>query len=392
MRAIFAVFVKETLENLRDRRALFSAFLFVPLMGPILFSVMTTLMVERVIGEADEPLRLPVIGAEHAPHLLRFMEENGAEIAALKIDIAAARAAVRNGREHFVLVIPDTFGAQLDAGAPAPLDVISDSSNSKAQRYVARTHALLEAYSRKLSALRLLARGIDPGVVATLDVRTIDMATPSARSIVLLGTLTYYLLFSLLLSGLYVAIDVTAGERERGSLEPLLCLPLERAQLVIGKIGATMFFMVLALSLTLIALSASMRHLPLEKLGMASSFNAATALKIGGAMLPMALLGAALLFVVGSFTRSYREAQTWLGAILAIPTLPILFASIANVRPSTILMTIPSLSQHLIATTLLRGDSIEPLHIAVSVVSTLFAGGLLLWIAIRLYQREKLLG
>jgi sodium transport system permease protein len=109
-------------------------------------------------------------------------------------------------------------------------------------------------------------------------------------------------------------------------------------------------------------------------------------------MLPMSIFGAALLFVVGSFTRTYREAQTWLGAILAIPTLPILFASVANVRPSTLLMAIPSLSQHLIATNLLRGDRVEPTHVLVSIISTLSVGTVLIWFATRLYRREKLLG
>jgi len=380
------------MENLRDRRALFSAFLFVPLMGPILFSVMTTLVVDRAVGEAKETLRLPVIGAEFAPNLMRFFTENGAEIVRIELDVNAARNAVHNGQENLVLVVPAKIGADFKNGESAPVELISDSSNSKAQRYVSRAHGLLDAYGHKLSVLRLLARGIDPTLISPINVRVVDVATPSGRALILLGTLTYYLLFSLLLGGMYLAIDSTAGERERGSLESLLCLPVTRTQLVLGKIAATALFMLMALSLTLTALVIGMRFLPLEKLGMASNFSPLIALKIAAIMVPMAIFGAALLFVVGSFTRSYREAQTWLGAVLAIPTLPILFASIANVRSTTLLMTVPSLSQHLIATNLLRGDAIEPLHIATSIAATLIAGGVLLWIATRLYQREKLLG
>ncbi|HYM34177.1 MAG TPA: ABC transporter permease [Steroidobacteraceae bacterium] len=391
-RSLWIVLKKEALENLRDRRTLLSAFLFVPLMGPLLFALMTTLTVDRVVNEADEPLRLPVIGAEYAPHLLSFFVENGAEIVKLDTDVAAARAAVSRGREQFVLVIPEKIGDQLNSGEPAPVELISDSSNNKARRYVGRAHDLLEVYGRKLGALRLLARGVDSSVITPFEVRIVDVATPSSRSLVLLGTLTYFLLFSLLLGGMYLAIDVTAGERERGSLESLLCLPITRTQLVLGKIAATTLFMLMALFLTLVALVISMQFLPLEKLGMASNFSPLIALKIAATMLPMSIFGAALLFVVGSFTRSYREAQTWLGAILAVPTLPIIFAGFADVRPSTPLMTIPSLSQHLIATNLLRGDVVEPIHVAVSVVSTLLAGGVLLWIATQLYRREKLLG
>src|SRR5690349_10393695 len=105
IRSVLTVFVKEVRENLRDRRTLFSAFLFVPLLGPILFAVMTAVMVDRVVGEADDPLRLAVIGAEHAPNLILFFEENGAEIVNLPDDTDAARNAVSAGTERCVLVI-----------------------------------------------------------------------------------------------------------------------------------------------------------------------------------------------------------------------------------------------------------------------------------------------
>jgi len=391
-RLVWTVLVKEAIENFRDRRAMFSAFLFVPLLGPLLFAGMTTFMVERVVGEADERLRLPVIGAEHAPNLLQFAAENGADIVAFTGDVEQARATVRQGREHFVTVIPKSLGDKLRAGEAAPVEIIWDSSNNKAQRHASRARGLFEAYSSQLGKLRLVARGIDPQIVEGFDVRSIDIATPSGRALVLLGTLTYFFIFSLLMGGIALAIDVTAGERERGSLESLLCLPVTRASLVLGKLGATALFMLMALTLTLSALVVSMQFLPLEKLGMSSNFGPLVALKIAAILVPMSLFGAALLFVVGSFTRSYREAQTWLGAVLAVPTLPILFASLANVRPTTALMAIPSLSQHLIATNLLRGDAVEPLHVVVSVISTLVVGGLLVWVATRLYRREKLLG
>jgi sodium transport system permease protein len=392
MRALITVLLKEVRENLRDRRTMLSAFLFVPLMGPILFAVMTTFMVERVVGEADEALRLPVIGAEHAPNLMRFFEENGTDVIRLDDDEAAARNDVERGHENFVLIIPKDFGEQLQQSEPAAIELLWDSSNNKAQRHVGRARGLLDSYSRRIGSLRLLARGIDPSVIAPISIQTIDVATPSGRALLLLGTLTYFLLFSLLLGGLYLAIDVTAGERERGSLESLLTLPVSRTQLVLGKIGATALFMMMALALTLTALVVSMQFLPLEKLGMASNFSPLIALKIAGLMIPMAVFGSALLFVVGSFTRSYREAQTWLGVVLAVPTLPILFASMANVRASMYLMAVPSLSQHLLATNLLRGDAVEPTHVAVSVVATFAMGMVLVWIATRLYRREKLLG
>jgi sodium transport system permease protein len=392
LRTILTVLRKEVLENLRDRRTILSAFLFVPLIGPLMFAFMTAFIVDRVVGEADERLRLPVIGAEHAPNLLAFAEENGADIVKLDITQDTAHRLVATGDEQLVLVITNDIAEQMRSGEPVALELMSDSSNNKAQRHVNRARGLLTAYNNKVGRLRLLARGIDPGVIEPFEVRQVDVATPSSRAVALLGTLTYFLLFSLLMGGLYLAIDVTAGERERGSLESLLCLPVSRAALVLGKIGATAVFMLASLCITLTVLVISMQFLPLYKLGMSTDFGPLIALKIAAIMLPMTLLGASLFFVVGSFTRSYREAQTWIGVVLAIPTMPILFASIANVRASTSLMTIPSLSQHLLATNLLRGDVVNPVHVLVSVTTTLVLGLILLWVATRLYRREKLLG
>jgi len=392
MRQALTVLRKEALENLRDRRTLFSAFLFVPLLGPLLFAVMTAFIVDRVVSEADERLHTPVIGVQHAPNLLAFLRENGANVVEYSGDLQSARQAVASGQEYFVLAIDERLGAQLRSGEPVMLLLVADSSNNKAQRYVAHVRALLAAYSSRIARQRLLARGMDPAIIEPIAVRTQEVATPSGRAVALLGAVTYFLLFSLLMGGLYLAIDVTAGERERGSLESLLCVPVGRAALAFGKIGATALFMIASLCVSLIVLSASMPFLPLYKLGMNANFTPLIAMKIAALLLPLALLGSALFFIVGSFTRSYREAQTWIGLALALPTLPILFASVANLRSSFALMFVPSLSQHLLATEWLRGDAVEPSYIAASAASTLAIGGGLVWLATRLYRREKVLG
>jgi sodium transport system permease protein len=125
---------------------------------------------------------------------------------------------------------------------------------------------------------------------------------------------------------------------------------------------------------------------------MTSNFDAVVALKVFLVAAPFVLLGAALMTVVASFTHSYREAQSYLTVVLLVPTLPILFAGLYSLRPTTWLMAVPSLSQHLLMTNLLRDEPLEPLHILVSVVATLAAGLAMTWIAGRLYQREAILG
>jgi sodium transport system permease protein len=390
--AIGVVFRKEVIENLRDRRVIFSAFFFGVLLAPAIFALTTTMASKRVVQDQDKLLQLSVVGEQHAPNLLRFLRENGVQPKSERYTVSEAIAAVRDGQRDFVLIVPESYDQKLSDGEPAPLDLIVDTSNNNTAASTARAQRLLDAYGRQLAALRLLVRGISPVVIEPVDVRAVDVATPAGRSLLILGMMTYFCLMSMLMGGFYLAIDTTAGERERGSLEPLLSLPVTREQLILGKIFATAAYMAVSLLLTLSAFSVSLRFVPLESLGMSANFGPGVVIAIFLSMLAFVPLGAGLMTVVASFTRSNREAQTWLSVVLLIPMAPIMIAVINSTRPSAALMAVPSLSQHLLATGLMRGDPINPLHFAVSVGTTLSVGLVLIWLATRLYRRESILG
>ena len=391
-RAVRIVFVKELLENLRDRRVILSAFLFGVLLAPVIFGLTTSVASKRVVENQDKPLRLTVSGSEHAPNLVHFLEENGTEIKTVAMSADEAMSAVRGGGEDLVLLIDAEYGKKLQAGEPAPLDLVVDTANNQTGAGADRARRLLEAYGGQLAALRLLVRGVSPEVIRPVDVRMLDVATPAGRSLLILGMMTYFSFMSMLVGGFYLAIDTTAGERERGSLEPLLALPVRRAELIVGKMLATSAFMSISLLLTLAAFGVVLQFIPLEALGMSANFGPRVVLAIFVVMLPFVPLGAGLMTAVASFTRSNREAQSWLSVVMLLPIAPIMFAVVNGTKPSATLMMIPSLSQHLLATSLMRGDAIPPLHALISAVTTLALGGLLVWIAIRLYQREAILG
>ena len=391
-RAVRIVFAKELLENLRDRRVILSAFLFGVLLAPVIFGLTTSLASKRVMENQDKPLRLTVSGLEHAPNLGHFLEENGTEIKTVTMTADEAMRAVRGGGEDLVLLIDAEYSQKLQAGEPAPLDLVVDTSNNQTGASADRARRLLEGYGGQLAALRLMVRGVSPEVIRPVDVRTLDVATPAGRSLLILGMMTYFSFMSMLVGGFYLAIDTTAGERERGSLEPLLALPVRRADLIVGKMLATSAFMSISLLLTLAAFGVVLQFIPLEALGMSANFGPRVVLAIFAVMLPFVPLGAGLMTAVASFTRSNREAQSWLSVVMLLPIAPIMFAVVNGTKPSATLMMIPSLSQHLLATSLMRGDAIPPLHALISAGTTLALGGLLVWIAIRLYQREAILG
>lgn len=392
MSALGTVFLKEVRDNLRDRRTLLSALLLGPLFGPILFAVVINMSLKQSLGEAGEPLDLPVIGQQHAPNLMDFLKSHNINITKPPADRAAALEAVKSGKHDLVIVIRESFGDELANTVPATIEVISDLANTQAERESRRAMRALRSYNQELAAIRLVARGISPVVLRPLNIDVVDVSTPSGRSALLLGMLSYFFLFALLTGGMNLAIDTTAGERERGSLEPLLCLPVTRDQLIFGKISAACLFMALSLSLSLVSFYVTLQFIPLEKLGMTPNFGAAVVAKAFLLLLPFTLLGASLMTLVASFTKSFKEAQTWLSVVLLAPTLPILIVSILMVRPSTQLMFIPSLSQHLLLVGLIKNEPTNMLHVLVSVSGTLVAGVFLALICARLYQREGLLG
>ena len=389
---ILAVCRKEVVENSRDRRTLFSTLFFGPLFGPALFAFMINVMVSQTLSGADEPITLPIIGQAHAPNLVNFLRRRGVEVSAEFENLKQAENAVRAGRRDIVLVIGSEFPENFRAGGDARVTLVFDQSQSSANLSTRRVQGLLDAYAQQLRLMRLQARGISPLVLRPFTIDQFDVSTATGRSVIVLGVLTYFLLLATLMGGFYLAIDTTAGERERGSLEALLTTPATRADLLLGKMAATICYMMLSLALTVVGFSVALHFVPLEQLGMRSNFDLLVALKILLILAPFAPLGAALMTLVASFTRSYKEAQTYLTLVLLVPTLPLIIATLLNIRSGFSLMWIPSLSQHLLITELIKAEPLNLGHLGVSTTCTLLLGAALAWTATRLYEHERLLG
>ncbi|MEZ5458109.1 MAG: ABC transporter permease [Steroidobacteraceae bacterium] len=392
MSFIWTVFRKEFFENLRDRRTILSALIFGPLFGPLLLAVMLQLSLARSEAVADDPIAVAVAHGERAPNLMAFLRERNVSVEEVTLDDAGARAAILAKQHKVVLRVPEDYGSRLAAGEPAPLLIYADSSDMFNDRLGDRIRSLLAQHGQQIAQLRLLARGVDPFVVAPIAVQDVDVATPKSRAVLVLGVLSYLIILAMFMGGMYLAIDSTAGERERGSLEPLFTTPAPRHALVYGKILATASYMLVSLILTVTACATVVQFLKLENFGMSANLGPLTALGIIAVTAPLVLLGAALMTVVASFTKTYREAQTYVGFVMLIPTLPLAFVTLLNLKPTLALMAVPSLSQHFLMNALLREDPIAPLSVAVSAGASLALGLALSWIAARLYTREGILG
>jgi sodium transport system permease protein len=386
------VAVKEVRETLRDRRTLITSLVLGPIFAPIFFILILKLALARSVATQDELVPVTVANAAAAPNLVQALRESGLTVTVADGTEAEIRGWIEQKDGLVVLRIPEVFGERFASSRPSPIELYSDGANSQAERRAARVRDAIAGYSTLIGALRLQARGISPAVMHPLVIDTVDVSTPSARATLLLGMLSYVILLITLLGGLHLAIDATAGERERGSLEALLTVPAGRTELILGKIAAAAFMMILALALVTASIAVALDYVPLETFGMSANFGWGVAWRVFLAVLPFALIGAALLTVVASFTKSYKEAQSWLGVAMLVPTVPIAIAGVLAVEPSAPLMLVPSLSQHLVIQGLMRGDPVPTSWMLLSVTSTLLLGFALAWLAGRLYRREAILG
>jgi len=386
------VFAKEFLEGLRDRRTLLAALLLGPLLGPVMFAGMISLTLEGALERSRATVELPVIGLDRAPRLAERLVAASLDPEPFPGSLENARSAVAAGAVPLVLHVPPDFAERFAAGQPARLELIRDSAERETSEAAKRVGAAVEGWSREIATLRVAARGMAGDLLYPLVLQEIDVATPASRAVYFLSIVTYFLAFATLMGGLYLAIDTTAGERERGSLEPLLSLPVRRDALIAGKLGATVTFMLLASAISIAAFALSLRMVPFAELGIRPNTGPLVLLQVFVLMAPFAFLGASLLTFVASFTRSYREAQSWLSVVLLVPTLPIAFAGLKGLSPTLPAMLVPSLSQHLLITELFKGGLLEPLFVAVSALSSLGLG-LLVALAVRArYRRESILG
>lgn len=388
MRGWWIVFRKEVLENSRDRRSVTSALLFGPLFGPVLFTVLLGLAAQVETERAEAPLTVPVVGAELAPNLLGWLRQQGVGIEPLD---GEPLQAVRQRRVALVVVIDERFAQRLDQAVPAPLRLIHDRSRRETLTQAQRVRNLLQTYGRTVGLLRLQARGVDPGVVQALAVVEEDVSTAEGRAAALLVMMPFFVMLSLFIGGMYLAIDTTAGERERGTMEALLTNPVPRWALMLGKLLATLVFAWLSLVLTLAMFALSLPFLPASALGQEISLGLGKAVLIFVVAAPVGLPAVALQTLIATFSRGFREAQTYVSLLVFIPMVPGLFLMLGPAPTANWPLFIPVFGQNLLVDRILRGEPVAAVEVLATLVGTLVVGALLVLLTARLYRREALL-
>jgi len=384
LRAFRVVLAKEAREGIRDRRALVAA-LFFPFLGPALLAVMLTL-VSQSSRRADEVgVDIPVAGREHAPNLAAFLEQ-GARVVPAPAD---PEEAVRRGDVEVVVVIPPEFPAALRAGRPAPVRIVTDESRQQARPAAAAAERLLAAWARQTGAQRLVVRGVHPSVVEPIAVERVDVSTPASRAAALLATIPFFLVMAVFTGGMPVAIDATAGERERQSLEPLFAAPLPRSALVLSKMAGAAIFSGLALAETTIGFGLVPLALPPARIGFSMHLDPWMLVRILVLCVPMLLLACALMVTLAARARNFRAAQTTLSLLMLVPALPGMLLGLMSARPPAALYAVPFLGEQLAISRLLRAEAVPPGLAALSTASTLAAACIVAALAVRTFERGQ---
>lgn len=388
MKKILVIFQKEMLDNMRDYRSWVTG-LFWALFGPLLIGGMIMLLGNSIRENVDEALILPVSGVENAPNLIAFLEQQDVIFETAPAD---PEAAVIAGDINVVLIIPSDYGENFSAGETAKVQLIFDSTRQSAMVDINRAQNLLEGYSRYIGLLRLSLRGVSPEVMHVVQIEEVDTATPQSQALIFLSMLPYFIIFAIFNGSSPVITDATAGERERGSLEPLLINPLPRGWVAIGKMLSAVPFATFNLIITLAGFATIFRILPMEELlGVQVGFDIGALISIFLICLPIVFLACAIQTLIASFAKTTKEAGTYLPFIGLIPSMPGLALAFLPVKPELWTMLIPTFGQQVLINQFLRSEPILGVNIIISAVLTILLSIIISYIAIKLYEGERII-
>ncbi len=384
--ALLAVARKELVDGIRDRRSL-ATLVFSSLLTPLLLGVMLTSTAGSARGA--EELTLPVVGAEHAPAFVQWLgQQTGVKVVPGPAD---PEQAVLDRVEDVVLIIESDFMARMGRAQTAEVKLVTESTRERARPKIARVRALVGGYAGQLASLRLIARGVAPGIAQPIRLEDVEVSSSQARLATLLSFLPLLLVIAGLVGGMQIAIDSTAGERERGSLEPLLLNPVPRWVLAAGKWLAASALGCVSVVFSMIITVNVLRRIPWHDLGIRFRVSDGELFSLLLLILPLALFLAAVVLFASTFASSFKEAQGYLGMLMLLPMLPGMLATFYPLSRRPWLAPVPVLGQYALASDVLGGQPPGAWLFLAAGVSALGCALVLVWLTARAMSRERII-
>jgi sodium transport system permease protein len=353
MGRVLVVFLKEIRDALRDRRTALMVLVASVVTGPL-----TLVLVAQFVSGLEErasTLKVRLAGAQHAPALVNFLRRADVEIEEAPADYAAR---VKKGDLEAVIVVPRDFHERWLDHEEARVELVFDDSRTESSPAIRQSERLLEAFNRETAYLRLMARGVSPSLNESVKVERVNAATPRQRGAVLLFLIPMFAILAPLLGGMTLAIDATAGERERGSLEPLLANPVSTAAFAFGKWLAAWASATVVAAVTLAGFLLAAVLYAERKLPALLQFGLPEYLRFLAIVVPLAAFTSAAQMLISTYGRSYREAQTYVSYLATVVSFIPLVVMFSGAREAPWQAAVPVLGQLMALQRVLRGDGL----------------------------------
>jgi sodium transport system permease protein len=379
---------KELVETLRDRRALSLLLLFV-LMYPLLVGVMLQHQIDRATKPEREGVELAVIGSSQAPTLMNQLRQRNVNITELEpMGEEEINALLRRQSVTAVLRLTPEFAENYHAMRPARVELWFDSA-SDSSRKIDEVEYVLRDYSRNIASARLLAHGVSPVNLNPVLVQRYDTGTSASRSANTISTMLGIFFIPAFMFCMSTAVDSTAGERERRSLEVLMAQPVRPSDLIIGKWLAASLLSIVGITLELAIAHGILKWLPLEEIGLSWRLGWRDLAMVCLASATLSLFAAALEIALAINARSFKEAQTLVSFTMIVPLVPVILVPMLNLTNSWWMYMVPVLSNQTLLRELAKGGSIGLLPFLQTFFSSLLLAMLCVWYTERRMKSEK---
>ena len=374
MSVAMAVYLKEMLDASRDRRTMLVVLVTGVLMGPLILIAFSSLVAS--LESRAEQREVYVAGLEYGPSLRNYFERQTWTVKAAPADFEAQ---LRSSKLAVpVVVVPKDFEAAILHGDAPVVEIVNDSANKQSAAAVPRVLQLLNGFSRERAALSLAMRGVSRALLEPIQVEERDLANTQTRAIKITFMLPIFVIMAVLTGALTAALDTTAGERERGSLEPLAMNPATSLALVLGKWGAVASVGMVVALLYCFSLLPAQWLLRSDTMQALFQFGWREALMFLAVLLPFAAAWAAVLMGVAIRSKSFKEAQASTQfLILGVSLMPLLTLFDQSGEAPWHLW-VPALAQNILMSRVLKGEDFTSPQLAIPllVCVLLTVGGL----------------
>jgi sodium transport system permease protein len=282
-----------------------------------------------------------------------------------------------------VVVVPKDFEAALQRGDAPIVEIVADSANQRSQGSSGRVARLLAGFGRERATLNLALRGVSPDLLEPIQIEEHDLASTQTRATQITGMLPFFVLMAVLTGALNAALDTTAGERERGSLEPLLMNPTERWALVLGKWGAVAGVGMLIAVLSCLSFLPGQWLLRSDTLAAMFQYGGHEAAMFLVVLLPFAAAASALLMAVAIGCRTFKEAQASSTVVMLAASLLPLINVFSLGNESAWHLWVPALAQNVLMTRVLKGEALGALQLGVPFAVCVLIAGVAVWFVAR---------